>query len=219
MFSYSWTKWNEYNCDNLLLYNRPRDFFFRCLLWKGLKWISMVLLFLCHYNIVARIYSFCNFWCFSCVHSFIKRPFWFTRVHKKDKSHQLQECPSSLVEFDTSAVYTCRREWAYMYTCIHHHRQFEYHIAGIFHGWKLTQSLQFRGNSWKFWLTVASLSMGMSLSFPTIRESFKRKNPTFSNSRKFSPAKDSRYTVAVVWLHTCQGVIQKFLLGVGSLLF
>ena len=31
--------------------------------------------------------------------------------------------------------------------------------------------------------------------FPTIRESFNRKNLNFSNSRKFSLAKDSRYTV------------------------
>ena len=33
------------------------------------------------------------------------------------------------------------------------------------------------------------------LSFPTIRESLNRENLIFSNSRKFSPTKDSRYTV------------------------
>ena len=43
--------------------------------------------------------------------------------------------------------------------------------------------------------TVAFLSMGVSLVFPTIRESINRKNSSFSNSRKFSPAKDSRYIV------------------------
>ena len=33
------------------------------------------------------------------------------------------------------------------------------------------------------------------LSFPTIHESFNRENRTISNWRKFSPSKDSRYTV------------------------
>ena len=38
-------------------------------------------------------------------------------------------------------------------------------------------------NPQKFSLsTVASLSMGVSLSFPTIRKSFNHENPTFSNS-------------------------------------
>ena len=37
--------------------------------------------------------------------------------------------------------------------------------------------------------------MDVSLSFPTIHESFNRENSTFSNSRKFLPAKVSRYTV------------------------
>ena len=38
---------------------------------------------------------------------------------------------------------------------------------------------------------------GVSLSFPTNRKSFNRENPTFNNLRKFSPAKDSRYTVCI----------------------
>ena len=38
--------------------------------------------------------------------------------------------------------------------------------------------------------------MGVSLLFPTIHGSFNRENPTFSNSQKFSPLKDSRYTVS-----------------------
>ena len=42
---------------------------------------------------------------------------------------------------------------------------------------------------------TASLSMGAPMSFPTIRKSFNRENPTFSNSRNFSPPKDSCYTV------------------------
>ena len=37
--------------------------------------------------------------------------------------------------------------------------------------------------------------MGVSLSFLTIRESFNRENPTFSNLLKFSPTKVSRYMV------------------------
>ena len=41
--------------------------------------------------------------------------------------------------------------------------------------------------------TPVSLLMDVSLSFPAIRESFNGENPTLSNSRKFSPAKDSSY--------------------------
>ena len=41
---------------------------------------------------------------------------------------------------------------------------------------------------------LASLSMGVLLPFPTIHGSFNRKYLTFSYSRKFSPAKDSRFT-------------------------
>ena len=76
-----------------------------------------------------------------------------------------------------------------------------YRIAGIFRGWKLSRISWFRGNSWKFWprkfssSTAAPLSMGVSLSFLAIRESFNHENSTFSNSQKFSPTKDSRYAV------------------------
>ena len=37
---------------------------------------------------------------------------------------------------------------------------------------------------------------GRVVVFPTIHGSFNRENPTFSNSRKFSPPKDSRYTIS-----------------------
>ena len=43
--------------------------------------------------------------------------------------------------------------------------------------------------------------MGVSLSFPAIRKSFNRDNLTVSNSRKFSPAKDSRCTVVEDEMH------------------
>ena len=84
-----------------------------------------------------------------------------------------------------------------------------YRIAGIFRGWKLLRISRFRGNSRKFYprkfslRTAASLSMGVSSSFPTIRESFNRENPTFSNSQVFLPTKDSRHMVYhISWLCT-----------------
>ena len=48
--------------------------------------------------------------------------------------------------------------------------------------------------------TATLLSTSMPLSFATNHGRFHRKKPTFSNSRKFSPAKDSRYTV-YVYMH------------------
>ena len=42
---------------------------------------------------------------------------------------------------------------------------------------------------------VVSLSMGVPLSFPTIRESFNHGNSTYSNLWKFSTTKDSCYTL------------------------
>ena len=55
-----------------------------------------------------------------------------------------------------------------------------------------------RDNSLSFIVPAHAL-----LSFPTIRESFNCENPTFSNSRKFSPAKDSHYTVVNIPMNHC----------------
>ena len=55
--------------------------------------------------------------------------------------------------------------------------------------------------------TVALLSMGVSLSLPTICKNFNHENSPFSNLQKFSPTKDSRYTVILVvcaCVHVCK---------------
>ena len=74
-------------------------------------------------------------------------------------------------------------------------------IAGIFRGPKFFLICGFgairesfnRKNFW--WIWWRYYQPGMSLSFLIIRKSFSRKYSTFSNSRKFLPAKDSHYTV------------------------
>ena len=80
----------------------------------------------------------------------------------------------------------------------------KYHIVGIFAGENFHKFSGLGAILERFLLrkfslsTTVLLSMGMSLSFPTIRESFNRENLNFSNSRNFPPEKDSRYTVYVL---------------------
>ena len=51
---------------------------------------------------------------------------------------------------------------------------------------------------------MASLSMGVSLSFLTFRKIFNHENPTFSNSRKFASARDCQYIYGIAQLkHSC----------------
>ena len=77
-----------------------------------------------------------------------------------------------------------------------------YGIAGIFCRWKLLRISRFQGKSREFYprnfslSMAASLLMGVSLLFPTLRKSFESQNLTFSNLHRFLPVKDSRYTVS-----------------------
>ena len=50
--------------------------------------------------------------------------------------------------------------------------------------------------------------MGVSSLFPTIRESFYHDNLTFSNSQKFSPAKDFRYTVLTGYISSNSSLVK-----------